>query len=219
MNEIWKRYLETVYDVSNTGFVRNSVTGKILSPSKTREGYLRINLWHNGKVSSIAVHRMVAICFLENPDNKLIVNHIDGNTSNCRLENLEWTTQSENIIHAYATGLAAVGEDCTVAKLTEEQVLKIIETMKSGESVVQVAKTFGVSAAAVSHIWNGRTWKHLKRDKIDTKNYKGKLRASDIPVIRSMFKEGFTDADIANKYGTHRASIRNIRVGDNWKNY
>ena len=219
MEELWKRYLDTNYIVSNTGYVRNTATGVILNPSKTRQGYVRFNLWHNGKTRSVAVHRLVAEIYLPNPDNKPIVNHKDGNPSNNRLDNLEWSTISENVKHAYATGLASVGEKCTVAKLTEADVLQIIECMNNNMSVVQVAARFNVTPSAVSHIWNGKTWKHLKRPKILSKNYKGKLKCTDIPNIRQMIAKGDSDSDIAKVYGIHSASINNIRHGKNWVNY
>jgi hypothetical protein len=219
MKEEWRQYQDTIYEVSNTGYVRNIVTNRILSPARTRQGYVRFTLWDKGKSRSVAVHRLIAETFLDNKENKPIVNHIDGNPSNNRLENLEWTTISENVRHAYETKLAKVGEDCTVAKLTEEAVLEIIECLKNKQSIIDTAKQFGVSAAAVSNIWHGRTWKHLKRDLPETKNYQGKLTVSDIPVIRGLFKKGLTDSEIASRYGLHKASIYNIRVGKNWKNY
>jgi hypothetical protein len=189
MNEIWKQYKDTVYSVSNTGYVRN-ISGKILKGIETRQGYLRLSLWHNKKVFSIAVHRMVAETFLDNKENKPIVNHIDGNPSNNRLENLEWSTIAENVQHAYSTGLAARGENSTVSKLTEAEVLEIIECMKLGFTVAETAREFKVAAATISNIWNGNTWKHIPRAKPETKNYKGKLKAEDIPVIRRLFDEG-----------------------------
>ena len=51
------------------------------------------------------VHRMVALAFIDNPDNKPYVNHINGNRSDNNVENLEWVTSSENAIHAHKNGL------------------------------------------------------------------------------------------------------------------
>lgn len=219
MNETWKRYGNTVYEVSNTGYVRNSITGLILSPTTTRQGYKRLTIWENKVSRTTTVHRMMAETFLGVAEVNFVVNHKDGNPGNNRLENLEWVSIRENIKHAYATGLAAVGEDSVVSKLTEADVLMIIECMKDGMSVVQTAKAFDVSAAAISHIWNGRTWKHIARPLQSTKNYKGKLKASDIPEIRRLFSENVSDTEIAKKYGIARASVWNIRSGKNWTNY
>lgn len=51
------------------------------------------------------VHRLVAIAFIDNPNNYRDVNHIDGNKENNRVDNLEWVTASQNAIHAYRLGL------------------------------------------------------------------------------------------------------------------
>ena len=217
--EEWRDYRDTIYAISNFGFVKNSTTGLILSSTVTRQGYHRLSIWEGKKPRTVAVHRLVAEMFLEQPTGCEIVNHIDGNPGNNRVDNLEWVTISANVQHAYETGLAKRGEDSVVAKLTEADVLRIVDCMIAKMSVVETAKMFGMSAAAISHIWNGKTWKHVKRPLQVTKNYKGKLSATDIPLIRGMFEEGLTDTQIAAKYGLASASIGNIRRGKNWSNY
>ena len=93
------------YEVSNTGLVRNKVTGKILKPHKDGKGYLRISLSKNNVQSTIKVHRAVAIAFIENPDNLPQVNHKDTNKENNTVGNLEWVTNYENMQHAIINGL------------------------------------------------------------------------------------------------------------------
>lgn len=73
-----------------------------LKQSKTgHKGYVKVRI--NKK--DYFVHRLVAIAFLDNPENKETINHIDGNKSNNHVSNLEWSTRSENIQHAYDIGL------------------------------------------------------------------------------------------------------------------
>jgi hypothetical protein len=101
------------YAVSKDGNVyalRNNRGASRKSPLllKTRTclgGYLAVALWDGNKYHYPRLHRLVATCFVENPDSKPQINHINGQKLDNRADNLEWCTGSENTIHAYATGL------------------------------------------------------------------------------------------------------------------
>ena len=82
-----------------------TVNGKEKQPSQNYKGYLIVNLCSNGKSHLRRVHRLVAVTFIPNPDNKPDVNHKDGNKQNNRVDNLEWVTNSENHWHASREGL------------------------------------------------------------------------------------------------------------------
>ena len=134
MNEIWKDIegYEGLYQVSNLGRVRslNRITngkfgnrslclrkGRILKPRKISL-YTGVYLSKNGHVKNYTIHRLVAQAFIPNPQNKLEVNHIDGNKLNNKVDNLEWATRSENEQHAYRTGLNKIrnGKDNKISK-------------------------------------------------------------------------------------------------------
>lgn len=106
MEEIWKEIpgYECLYQVSNKGRVRGLVRNKILKQSKLTGGYLNVWLSKGGKVKIKRVHRLVALAFLPNPQNKEYVNHIDKDVTNNNVDNLEWVTQSENQKHSYMVG-------------------------------------------------------------------------------------------------------------------
>ncbi len=84
------------YEVSNKGNIRNKTTNKFLQGSIGRNGYLRITLTKNDKKMTFSVHRLVAIAFIPNPENKLNTDHIDNNRLNNNVENLRWATFQEN---------------------------------------------------------------------------------------------------------------------------
>lgn len=105
--EIWKDIpgYEGYYIVSSLGRVY-SVKKKLLKvPWLTQRGYHEIALYRNTDRKVWKVHRIVAVAFIPNPNHKPQVNHLDGNKINNRLDNLEWVTAKENVIHAFATGL------------------------------------------------------------------------------------------------------------------
>ena len=116
--ELWKdiKGYEGLYQVSNLGRVKslnkNKVgrystylkKGKILSCNYNHNRYGKITLYKNGKHKEKRVHRLVAEAFIPNPDNKPQVNHIDNNSKNNKVENLEWVTVKENVQHAYKIG-------------------------------------------------------------------------------------------------------------------
>lgn len=96
------------YKVSNYGRIMNA-EGKIRKPVLTNWGYYRVEFRILGdklhRNARLSVHRLVAIAFIPNPDNKPEVNHKNGLKTDNRVENLEWVTPCENIQHAFALGL------------------------------------------------------------------------------------------------------------------
>lgn len=99
--ENWKQINNLPYEISSLGKVRNK-QGKVLKTYIQNCGYEQIKF-----TSGIhkQVHRLVAEAFIDNPLNKKYVNHKDGNKLNNTVDNLEWCTNSENILHARNTGL------------------------------------------------------------------------------------------------------------------
>lgn len=106
MIEVWKpiKGYKQSYFISNFGRVRNK-EGRIITQRYNRNGYLRVILSLNGETRRLMTHRLVASHFKRNPDKLPIVNHIDGRKDNNHVKNLEWVTQSDNIKHAWRTGL------------------------------------------------------------------------------------------------------------------
>lgn len=96
MKEIWKQSIVENYEISNYGRIKNTKTNHIVKPDKEEKGYCRLSIKVNGKKKHFAVHRLVAIAFIPNPENKKQVDHIDNNKTNNRVENLRWVSNKEN---------------------------------------------------------------------------------------------------------------------------
>lgn len=166
-----------VYQVSSKGRVRSldralidslgskkGLRGRTLSPVDIK-GYSRVSLCVNKEVVSHMVHRLVALAFLPNTSSLPAVNHKDGDKTNNTLDNLEWCSHSENMLHAFDSGLQPSGEDHSQSKLTNKQVTEIrrlcsLEDSKGKRKHLQkdIAELFNVSAATISVIIN-----HKKR--------------------------------------------------------
>ena len=117
---MWKSIqgYEGYYEVSDNGDVRSvdryvknhgdfvrKLNGKMMKQTIANNGYYVVNLRKNRTSNVVCVHRLVAEAFIENPEHKDTVNHIDGNKLNNNVENLEWATYSENNVHAITTKL------------------------------------------------------------------------------------------------------------------
>ena len=153
------------YDVSSKGNVRRigrrgrGVPYKILTPKQG--DYPRVTLSKFGRKSTLLVHRLVAIAYLQQIDGKPEVNHKDGEKWNSVPENLEWVTTSENAYHALRTGLRKCGEQMKNAKLTNQDAINIKKQVREGRSMLSLSKEYGLSFAAVQRLNTGKTWKHI----------------------------------------------------------
>ena len=122
---MWKdiKDYEDVYMISDSGEIwskdrlctdsigrKRFRQGKKLNPDIAPNGYYRVTLTRNSKRKQKYLHRLLAEHFIPNPNNLPQVNHKDGNKLNCALENLEWVTVKENVIHAYKNGLINVAK-------------------------------------------------------------------------------------------------------------
>jgi hypothetical protein len=173
--EIWKDVngYEGYYQVSNIGNVRSldrpstSPVNKIelgtqLKPSIKR-GYSCVVLQKDGERKHTSIHRIVAQAFICNRENKPQVNHINGVKSDNRAKNLEWATSSENIQHAYKTGLSIsrTGQRHHFSKLKKEDI-PLIRSLFGSLSSKVIGARFGVSRGCIDSIKYGITWNHTK---------------------------------------------------------
>lgn len=169
MEEIWKDIAgyEGRYEVSNFGriksYVKKKVFGKILSPYLCGEYYaIRLFFAKNRIGKVFFIHKLMAQAFIPNPDNKPEVNHENGIKTDNWLWNFKWVTKSENIQHAYDTGLLThvgpKGEKSPTAKLKSLQIEEIRKSILEGKSHREIAREFNTSSTNVSFIRNNKRW-------------------------------------------------------------
>lgn len=176
--EIWKDVVgyEGIYQVSNFSRVKSlevkrftkannsfsTYKEKILNQSLTKDGYLKITFTVNKQKKTFLVHRLVAIAFIPNPENKPEVNHKDGIKTNNFPDNIEWNTPDENQKHAYRNGLkiSKKGIENLSSKLTEKQVFEIrkFEGLKTQK---ELSKIYNVGTSTIGRVLRKTHWKHI----------------------------------------------------------
>ena len=170
-----KKFIEgygTDYTISDTGIVHSFKNKKVKEkcPTMSDTGYWTVKLYNNNKGTTAHVHRLVAEAYIERESDNLIVNHKNGIKTDNSVSNLEWCTYSENIQHAYDTGLNKnKGSNHYMAKLNELKVSEIKLRIKT-ERGCDLAKEFGVTKETIYDIEKERYWKQVKPMDIDFYN-------------------------------------------------
>ena len=196
MKEIWKdvviynkngepdhRYIG-LYQVSNLGRVKSiqrieknsigrkrTIKERIRKYVKRKDGYLLVVLSKDSICKSFFIHRLVGFAFIPNPENKKEINHLNGIKDDNRVENLSWSTASENITHRNKNGLVDFdkirGDKQWNSILTEDNVYLIKWLLKYTKlTQKEIGFMFGVSHVAISLIKRNINWKHVILEEI-----------------------------------------------------
>jgi len=165
--EVWRDVdgHSDLYRISSLGRVKSfhNKKSRIMKPSLST-GYLLLGLSKNRKIKHSLIHRLVGAAFIQNPENKPMINHKNGIKKDNRVENLEWVTAKENIKHAVNAGLnkGPVGEKQWLSKLIYKDVLKIRKLHDTGKySQKEIGNMFFVSKTTINNVIKKRTWKHI----------------------------------------------------------
>ena len=177
-NEIWKEINDIPnYQVSNLGNIRNKKTLRKLKCGLVR-GYPHIDFYNSKSRKNYYVHRLVAEAFIDNPHNLPQVNHKDGNKLNNSVDNLEWCTCQENIIHGIKNGLKIYKKGTQNAMYgkygkNSNRAIPILQfdlnnnLVKQWDSQIEIQRELGYKQSVISNCCNGRgktaygyIWKH-----------------------------------------------------------
>lgn len=173
MTKLWKPIIgyESLYEISNSGDIRRRRgfwchSDRPVKLAPTNSGYLRVRLCNRQRpYIRYSVHRLVFENFIGPIPEDMTVNHLNGCKTDNRPENLELASMSEQMTHAYRTGLQAraVGEARkNVAKLTTAQAKAIKRRYRKGTVTAKMlAAEYGVSRGCAYAVATGRRWSHL----------------------------------------------------------
>lgn len=182
MQEIWKDIdgYDGVYQISNIGIVKNTLTKEIKKQSDNGHGYKSVSLWKHNHGRIFYIHRLVAEAFIENQLNKPEVHHIDSDKSNNIVDNLDWVTSKENNnlgkhvermthnkrwIETRSSSMAIAREKAIVinsykTKFTKGEFVKVFDSLADG------ARELGLDKGNCTRVANGKQ-KHTHGYKIE----------------------------------------------------
>lgn len=167
--EVWRDVVgyEGLYMVSNFGNVKslerfvdredgkvNHVLEKLMKVRyNSRNGRPEVHLYKNGKPKLVKVYRIVAEAFIENDDivNKTCINHKDGCVANCKVDNLEWCTYSENLQHSYDELNRPINKT-SVRRRNVIAINKKDGSKNTYSSITQASKATGISCTQIRRI-------------------------------------------------------------------
>lgn len=159
VKELWKPLLEYKgIEVSSIGRIRKAANKsrkeRILTEfPKDRDGYYRCSVQRlDGTWTSQPVHRLVAEAFIPRTKNRDIVNHIDGNRTNNRIENLEWVTPKENVIHSFKFGSRKICKQVPKKTILTDFQVNQIGKLRELYTVNQIAKLFNIEYQSLKNI-------------------------------------------------------------------
>ena len=174
--EIWKPVIgyENEYLVSSMGRVYSRRRKIVLCEIQTPQGYRTVNLDVNGKHKTCRIHRLVAEAFIDNPENKLTVNHINETKFDNRAENLEWATSHEQNCHGTRIARAKARTDYAAIsrkvdhRLATRRQWKPIAMLDEGGAVINTYESLQTAARET-----GLCASHISKCALGKRNYCG----------------------------------------------
>lgn len=204
------------YSITESGEVyshkRNKVTK--LNPTIMKNGYYAISPTAKGMKAyqpKFYIHHLVAEYFIGPRPEGNYVRHLDGDKLNNHVSNLAYGIPQDNINDTMRHGRVPKGEEHCHAKLTDDDVLIIIDRMKNGEILKTIASDYNVSPIVLTDIKNGKTWKHITGGKIETPHKWQIISSDEREIIKQRLAGGEKSKDLAIEYGVSKDLINKIR--------
>lgn len=229
------------YCVTKEGQIWSLKVNRFLKPAMNGyykngdKGYYFVHIYNEDrKLINVTIHRLVAKMFCKNddPENKIYVNHIDGNKLNNHYKNLEWVTPSYNIIHAHENGLrrptfvnehTKFPEDGEVIhdwtkngqyNLSDDDVHKCCQMLQEGYRVCDISSMTGYNRRTVQHVLDKdyKKWEHIT-DLYDFSKISRKRKTSVETVIKicELLQSGLIINEVSRQLNVERKLVANIK--------
>lgn len=239
MEEKWRAVIgyEGLYEVSNLGNIRSVdkvsrmpcngeratkvVKGKLLKPYESGNGYFKIALVKDGKSRKHFVHRIVADAFLQNPGNCSVVNHIDFNRRNNKVDNLEWCSQRENLLHGTLRLVEGLDyKDLRIGRFDKDgNLVDVWSSLSKIEETLGICKTDvlaccrGRLKSSYGYIWryvNSRNEQYLFDGMEEKYQYKKTRELLQIDLDGTVIEKYISAADAQRKTRICSSSILEV---------